>query len=234
MESAIGVPEVSERNDGTYSFLKKINGKYAVMSFTDRTIQIGPNGMGISEQDLGWLTGFTEADGCFTVQRRKSKSQGYGYIPVYATTLRYDDLSMLDKIRELFGCGYFYLRDGVGQKSAQIVYQIHNLYDVMTRVIPVFDCCAFYGRKEREYPLWREMAYTSSKWYRKRATNRPDEVNDRLDHIFYELQGIKDQAIAGELEPHNRALLEQAVSTRNGLRGPYQGHFFKGHSEGLG
>jgi hypothetical protein len=131
VESAIGVPEVSERDDRTYSFLKEVNGKYAVMSFSDRTIKIGSNGMGISEQNLGWLTGFIEADGCFTVQRRKSKSH-------------------------------------------------------------------------------------------------------RLEWIFHELQGIKDQAIAGELEPHNRALLEQAVGTRNGLRGPYQGHLIKGHSEGSG
>lgn len=88
--------------------------------------------------------------------------------------------------------------------------------------------------KGREYPIWREMIYTSSKSPREMVTRRPYEVNDRLEWIFHELQSIKDQAMPGEPEPHNRALLEQAVGTRNGLRGPYQGHLIKGHSEGLG
>jgi len=178
------------------------------MAFIEQAAAIEPRAEA-TEMELGWLAGFIEGDGCFTAQRRVATNS---ITPIFTATQRYDDLSLLTKVKEIFGVGYFYLRNGVGNKAPQIAFLISGIPRVVKYVIPVLDRCAFYGKKGLEYNLWREMTFLADEW---RKRNKPAAVVDKIEWLYFQIQGIKEQAIPGELEPRNRELLESALRKLN-------------------
>lgn len=165
-----------------------------------------------SEKDFGWLAGIIDGEGCFHSQRVRAVEGGwYSYCPRFFLTSRYDDLTIPQRVLSIIGVGSLHIKDGYDNACPTVNYSLSGSDQIVEKAIPVFDKCSFVGRKQFEYPLWREMAILVSSWRHRRSY----EVNSRLEEIHYDLKGIKTQAFPGPLTDRNRAVLENDVELCN-------------------
>lgn len=100
---------------------------------------------------------------------------------MFALKLSGADGTVLNGIREFFGCGRIY-RYPSTQKPAT-VFRITRINDLLTKVVPHFDKYPLRGRKSRSYLLWREAVALKKDRY------RVDQ--DRLERITHYLSKLQ-------------------------------------------
>lgn len=101
-----------------------------------------------------WISGFSQADSCFSLSYREKKSKhGLDYWARYTVTQHLRDLIILNRILYTFGCG------SVGKVSPNrswTDFYISNIKILTTVIIPHFDKYPIYGAKLLDYKSFRE------------------------------------------------------------------------------
>ena len=85
-----------------------------------------------SDLDPNWVTGFTDAEGCFTIKIYKSPSHRFGWRiqPEFSVLLHKRDEILLNRIKQFLGVGVLYTdRD-------YLDYNVRSLKDLTEVVIP--------------------------------------------------------------------------------------------------
>ena len=84
--------------------------------------------------DPHWLSGFSEAEGCFDCSIRKSKTHTNGYQILLRFTLvqHLRDYKIINKFWQFFNCGV------LGENSSCAVFTVTKLSDIHEKIVPFF------------------------------------------------------------------------------------------------
>ena len=106
--------------------------------------------------DPWFITGFTDAEGCFRVSVSSDKSSRIGYSTkiCYNITLHSRDLFILELIKSYFGgAGNI----SVQQTSNRCYYEVKSLEEIIKYILPHFDQYPLISNKLADYMLFKEI-----------------------------------------------------------------------------
>lgn len=105
-------------------------------------------------QDLHWLAGFTDAEGCFFIALKKSPESKLGE----AVWLRFilsqhsKDKDLLESLIFTFNCGRYVSKPDCGE------FIVEKFSDVRDKVIPIFEEFKLYSLKSKNYEDFKKAA----------------------------------------------------------------------------
>lgn len=104
-----------------------------------------------------WVTGFTDAEGSFSLKVSKSKStrSGWNVIPEFQITLHSRDLLLLRKIHSFFGVGIV----GEREDRNQAYYSVQSARAIANVILPHFDKYPLITQKRGDYLLFKQAVY---------------------------------------------------------------------------
>lgn len=107
-----------------------------------------------------YIAGFVDGEGCFYLtyrSERKSARENQPvyrrWVPYFAIVLRQDDKEILEKIKITLGCGTISLT------SSQARYNVQNIKDIISKVIPFFEKHTLRAKKKNDFLLWKKAAF---------------------------------------------------------------------------
>jgi hypothetical protein len=91
------------------------------------------------------VVGFVDGEGCFSITFNKNRDRLPEVRLIFEIELREDDREILEKIRELLGCGKIYHLEYARYVNwrPHVKLKVSNFKDISEKIIPFF----------REYPL---------------------------------------------------------------------------------
>ncbi len=103
---------------------------------------------------LGWIVGFTDGEGCFSVSFNKNKttSSGWQIFPEFVITQGEKSLSILEKIQRFFKCGKIFInRRKDNHKENLYRYCVRSISDLSLKIIPFFKANPLETAKQRDF-----------------------------------------------------------------------------------
>jgi hypothetical protein len=103
----------------------------------------------------GWIVGFTDGEGCFSVSfnLKESLTVGIETRPSFAIGQKSSSLQSLEKIRDFFGCGHIRYSKSDGTYK----YEVRNLDDLVNKVIPFYEKHPLETFKKNDFTLFAEI-----------------------------------------------------------------------------
>jgi hypothetical protein len=108
---------------------------------------------------IGWIVGFTDGEGCFTlsINRNKTTKLGWQVMPEFVLTQGEKSLSSLEKARDYFGCGRIYINHRHdNHKEPLYRYCVRRLNELETIIIPFFEAYPLQTWKLHSFQIWSE------------------------------------------------------------------------------
>lgn len=101
-----------------------------------------------------WVTGFTDAEGTFSLKVSKSNftRSGYNVTPDFKIELHNREIILLRKIHNFFGVGTIYEYKDRNKAS----YSVQSAKDIANVIIPHFDKYPLFTQKKADYLLFKE------------------------------------------------------------------------------
>jgi len=103
--------------------------------------------------DPYWITGFCDAEGCFTVIITKRSILNWRVIVSFEINLHIRDIAILYQIKETFGVGLVSSR----QDRSKCVYRVTKIEDLLNVIIPHFLAYPLFTLKYSDFLLWSEV-----------------------------------------------------------------------------
>ena len=100
-----------------------------------------------------WITGFTDAEGCFTVILTKKSTLKWRIIVSFEINLHSKDILILNSIKDFFGVGSVTTR--VDKNLS--VYRVTKLDDLVKVIIPHFTHYPLITHKHSDFVLWSKV-----------------------------------------------------------------------------
>jgi hypothetical protein len=95
-----------------------------------------------------WVTGFVDAEGCFSVIISKRSNLQWRVIVSFEINLHPKDINILYRIKEFFGVG------NVTSRKKLAVYRVTAINDLLTVIIPHFTSYPLISQKNSDFQLW--------------------------------------------------------------------------------
>lgn len=141
-----------------------------------------------------WLIGFTEGDGCFSLNKQKTS-----WIIGLKIAVGKSDIKTLIFIKKNLRCGSI---SWANKEQTMVQFRIQNLKHLFNYVFPVFDAYPMVTNKGQDYSIIREAAeilYKNSK-----------EKKEKIQELAFKLKKIRQ----------NRQALTSSLETRVKSRNP--------------
>lgn len=92
-----------------------------------------------------YIVGFVDGEGCFCISMNRNGQRLPEVRLLFEIELREDDREVLEKIREVLGCGNIYQLNYARYEKwrPHVKYKVSNFNDIYTKIIPFF----------KKYPL---------------------------------------------------------------------------------
>nr|QWC53743.1 LAGLIDADG homing endonuclease [Rhizoctonia solani] len=100
-----------------------------------------------------WVTGFTDAEGCFSVILTKRPNLKWRIMVSFEINLHLKDLSILYSIRDFFGVGTVYS----SPNRSICVYRVSKIDDLINVIIPHFLNYPLLTHKYSDFVLWSKV-----------------------------------------------------------------------------
>jgi hypothetical protein len=101
---------------------------------------IGADDQQETRLDPGWIAGFVDGEGCFSVSIHRNQlarpTGGWQVQPTFQVSQHRDHQDVLEELRLFFGCGSV---RGKGPASSVSVYVVHSTIQLEKRIIPFFE-----------------------------------------------------------------------------------------------
>jgi LAGLIDADG endonuclease len=118
-----------------------------------------------------YVAGFVDGEGCFSVSIRPHPTVRYGNRcvigPVFQIYQHRDNLALLEKLKDFFGCGTITSK---GPKSDVMTYAVSGRRDLESAIIPFFERHPLQSTKQEDFLKFRQIVLAM---YRK--DHRTDE-----------------------------------------------------------
>lgn len=108
----------------------------------------------------GWISGFTDGEGCFTISVIKNPTTRFGkqIFPEFVVTQGAKSLMVLHKIRDFFGCGSVVRNRRYDNHNEDIYrYCVRSISDLQTKIIPFFDEFPLLTYKYRDFLVFERV-----------------------------------------------------------------------------
>lgn len=102
----------------------------------------------------GWITGFVDGEGCFSVSifRNPSASSGWQVFPEFVVTQGERSLQALRILQKFFGCGRIYVNRRYDNHTENLYrYCVRSLEDLQTKIAPFFQHNKLLTAKAEEF-----------------------------------------------------------------------------------
>lgn len=111
---------------------------------------------------MGWITGFVDGEGCFTVSIFKNyKAQrklGWQVFPEFVVSQGEKSLSVLELIKNYFNCGYIIKnKRNDNHHEDMFKYCVRSLSDLETKIVPFFTQNKLLTAKRRDFIIFKEI-----------------------------------------------------------------------------
>ena len=103
--------------------------------------------------DPYWVTGFTDAEGCFSVIIEMSSLLKWKVRVSYEINLHIKDIAILHSIKRFFGVGSIYSNSN----KNSCVYRVTTVKDLIAVIIPHFTKYPLISKKRNDFLLWSEV-----------------------------------------------------------------------------
>lgn len=115
----------------------------------------------------GWITGFTDGEGCFTVSIMKSPAKyklSWQVFPEFVVTQSESSAKSLELIRDYFGCGYINRNKRKdGRKEDLLKYCVRSSSDLRNKIIPFFERNELQTYKKNDFKVFKKVINYMSK-----------------------------------------------------------------------
>ena len=91
---------------------------------------------------IGWIVGFSDGEGCFSVSIFKNKTAKIGWqvMPEFVITQGEKSLKALKDIQKFFGCGKIYINHRYDNHHEHLYrYCVRCMNDLKEKIIPFFE-----------------------------------------------------------------------------------------------
>ncbi len=110
-----------------------------------------------------YIVGLTDGEGCFYVNIRppdkRCATSKHSIETHFYIKMREDELELLKKVKEFFGCGAIYFQKDKRPTHASCYrYEINSRKNVSEVLIPFFDKNTLESAKRKNYLIFREIA----------------------------------------------------------------------------
>jgi hypothetical protein len=108
-----------------------------------------PSAYGARQLEPWFVTGLTEGEGCFCVSLavRAKMRTGLEVRPSYSLSLNEKDLTLLEELREYFGCGW--IRESRSDRTWK--YEVRSAPDLAEHILPHFEAFPLRGSKAKSF-----------------------------------------------------------------------------------
>jgi hypothetical protein len=124
---------------------------------------------------IGWIVGFVDGEGCFTVsffKHPKSRLRlKWQVFPEFVITQEVKSKRALEKIQKFFGCGAIYLNKRYDNHHEHLMkYVVRNRRDLLTKIIPFFESYHLKTAKKEDFRIFSRIVRMMDK--KKHLTER--------------------------------------------------------------
>ena len=115
----------------------------------------GYNTPALKRELSNYISGYVDGEGCFSVSfsKREKLKVGWEVKPSFAIGQNFDRREVLDLIKECFQCGF--MRRDYADKTLK--YEVRSLDDLLTHIIPHFDCFPLKSSKQKDFLLFADI-----------------------------------------------------------------------------
>ena len=111
---------------------------------------------------IGWIVGFVDADGCFTIsffKHPKSRLRlKWEVFPEFVIAQEIKSKSALKKVKKFFGCGKLYLNKRYDNHHEHLLkYVVRNRQDLLTKIIPFFEKNLLQTAKKNDFRIFARI-----------------------------------------------------------------------------
>ncbi len=106
---------------------------------------------------FGWIVGFVDGEGCFSVSIFKNKTtrSGYQVMPEFVVTQGEKSINSLQLIKKFFNCGAIYVNNRYDNHKENIYrYCVRSLKDINEKIIPFFKDNPLKTSKLKDFELF--------------------------------------------------------------------------------
>jgi len=143
----------------------------------------------------GWIVGFTDGEGCFSVSifRNKTSKFGWQVFPEFVVTQGVSSLKSLQIFEDYFDCGKIYKNKRYDNHHEHLYrYCVRSINDLHSIIIPFFKKNKLYTSKQKDFEIFVEIivlmykkVHLSEKGLRKIA-KRIEKMNRKKASKFLE------------------------------------------------
>lgn len=109
---------------------------------------------------VGWIVGFTDGEGCFSVSILKNISTRLGWqvFPEFVITQGSKSRASLELCKQFFGCGnIFENRRNDNHRESLLRYCVRSVSDLRERIIPFFKKYQLRTEKKRDFEKFYQI-----------------------------------------------------------------------------
>ena len=107
----------------------------------------------------GWVVGFIDGEGCFSVSIQKSPNTKLGWqvFPEFVVTQGEKSLSSLKKVKDFFGCGNIFVNKRYDNHRENLYrYCVRSLDDLRDKIIPFFNKNSLLTAKKADFEIFKK------------------------------------------------------------------------------
>ena len=108
----------------------------------------------------GWISGFTDGEGCFSVSVIRNSTTRFGkqIFPEFVITQGAKSLKALEIVRDYFGCGNIFLNKRYDNHHEHLYrYCVRAIPDLRIRIIPFFEKFPLHTYKHNDFLLFKKI-----------------------------------------------------------------------------
>ena len=109
---------------------------------------------------IGWIVGFIDGEGCFsvTIQKSPSMSTGWQIFPEFVVTQGAKSFQSLEEIKNFFDCGKIFVnRRYDNHKESLYRYCVRSVKDLKEKIIPFFKQNLLRTSKKEDFKKFVEI-----------------------------------------------------------------------------
>jgi hypothetical protein len=109
---------------------------------------------------IGWIVGFTDGEGCFSVSivRNKTSSLGWQVMPEFVITQGESSLNALRSIQSFFRCGHIYINKRYDNHTENLYrYCVRSISDLNETIVPFFRTHPLKTKKLEQFQKFEEI-----------------------------------------------------------------------------
>ena len=127
----------------------------------------------------GWITGFTDGEGCFSISfsKRTKSSVGVEVQPSFSVGQKAHSRESLEKIQSYLKCGSI----RYSKKDGLYKYEIRNLTDLVDKVIPFFEKYPLETAKQKSFETFSQICRSIKQGHHLNSTGITEIIDKSYD-----------------------------------------------------